>query len=124
VEGKLKVELGKFARDGLESQLGSDVETGVETALIHYLRRLRSPRKPIAPPRFLGSTAPAVGEAEVFELPLEADAEMALREEADRQRVSVGEVLVHAVLTYLADRDLATNGDAVLREITPDAPLL
>jgi hypothetical protein len=125
MERSVKVELGEFALNGIEGQLGSDVEGGVCTALIHYLHRLKSPRKPVAPPRFLGGmVAPTGSEAGVIELPLGADAEAALYEEAVRHRVSVGEVLVHAVLTYLADHDLATTGEAGLRQIVPDAPLL
>jgi hypothetical protein len=120
------MELGKFARNGIESQLGSDVEAGVRTALAHYVRRLDSFRKPVAPPQFLDGLPVQASEADVIELPLGADAEAALREEALRHQVSVGELLVHAVLTYLSDRDrdLAATGEAGHREAASDVPLL
>jgi hypothetical protein len=48
----VRVALGTFARAGIEARLGSDVAAaGVQAALLHYTRRLRSGWTPTEFPR-------------------------------------------------------------------------
>ena len=106
----MRVVLGKFARTGIETQLGADLDEGVRAALVHYTRRLKSKWTPLAPPYFSRGQAYG-GPAEEFELSVEAETEAALVGEARRHQVHVDEILAHAVLTYLADLDAASSDD-------------
>jgi hypothetical protein len=100
----LRLALSNFARFGLESRLGDDLAASVEIALAHYARRLRSARKPVAPPAFLAGQA-NVEIATTVELALEPDTIAALKGEALRHHVSLEQVLSHAIFVYLADLD-------------------
>lgn len=106
----MKVVLGKFARSGIETQLGTDLAVSVQAALTHYTRRLKSTWAPLAPPLFRKSQA-ADDPAEPFDLTVEAEVEAALETEARRHEVPVQEILAHAVLTYLADLDSTATAD-------------
>jgi hypothetical protein len=119
----VKVVLGKFARTGIEAETGADLAVGVRAALAHYTRRLRSKWAPIGPPDFCLGTVQA-DQADVFELSVGAETEAALRREASRYQVGVDEILSHAVLTYLADKDAALAGPTPFAGPSPDAPLL
>ena len=99
-----EVALGTFTRSGIEARFGSDVKAGIEAALRHYTRRLRSNRPPVRVPAFLRQEAPS-SSGEAFELEMAAEIEEALEREADRQGVSTALLLSHAVLVYLADLD-------------------
>jgi hypothetical protein len=96
----VNVELGKLARSGLESHFGTDLAVGVRKALLHYAYKLKVGRRPIAAPRFLGSTTAV--EAEV-ELTLDRESEALLVQEARRLRITTSRLAAHAVLVYLAE---------------------
>ncbi len=105
----MKVTIGKFARRGIEDQLGPDLHAGFLAALAHYMRRLKSEWAPIRPPAFF---CPEPGDAEdSLELTLEAETEAALEREAARHQVPVDQILTHAVLVYLADMDAAMDDE-------------
>jgi len=112
----MRVELGTFARAGLEARFGIDLAAGVDAALRHYTRRLRSQRTPLAVPAFRGERPKAGVNTEV-DLSVSSEVEAALETEADRQEVPVSALCVHAVLIYLADIDAAgTDGHGGLAE--------
>ena len=102
----MKVELGRFARAGIESHYGNDLGAGVRAALVHYTRRLRSGRRPVAVPRFGGDPWPADSDV-VLEFEVDPAITAALEHEVHRHGVSVGQLTAHAVLIYLADLDQA-----------------
>jgi hypothetical protein len=108
----VKIALGKFAGSGIEELFGADLGVGVQAALTHYTRRLSSNLKPVPPPRFDWSSVDA---AAVFELPVAPEVEAALESEAREQKVTIEQILVHAVLVYLADLESETfsGGGAV-----------
>ncbi len=104
----MRVALGQFARSGIETHLGADLAGGVQTALRHYWRRMRSGRRPIELPR--AGAGIALDEAGAsFELPVEAELRLTLEREAERQATTVDRVLLHAVLLYLADLDASAG---------------
>ena len=100
----MKVTLDKFAKSGIEVQLRTDLATGVEAALVHYVDRIESGETPIAPPRFLRDEA-FRDEAASLELAVDADARAVLEREARAHEIPVSQVLAHAVFVYLADFD-------------------
>jgi hypothetical protein len=99
----MRVSLGKFAQREIEARLGPDLVSGVDTALRHYARRLASGSAPVALPRF----SHAGGEAGPVDLDLAIghDVEQALAREVGGQGSSLGQLLTHAILVYLADLD-------------------
>ena len=97
----MKVALGKFAALGIEHHLGVDLVFGVQVALAHYLRGLRSGLAPVDPPWF----SRGAERCEPFELPLDAEAEDQLDRLTRRFGLTVDQILTHAVLVYLADLD-------------------
>jgi hypothetical protein len=100
----MKVALGGFARSGLEARLGTDVAAGVRAALLHYTRRLRSGRKPVALPRFGPEPQPEAPAIDL-ELSIDPEIERALERETRRQGASLQQLTTHAVFVYLADLD-------------------
>jgi hypothetical protein len=102
----MKVSFGKFVRTSIEAQLGADLESTARMAVVHYERRLKSHWPPVGPPTFL----PEANEidAEALELPVDPEMEEFLAREARRNRVTVEEILAHALLVYLADVDKAS----------------
>ena len=103
--------LGKFARSGIESLIGSDVAAGVQAALLHYARRLRSDLRPVKFPRFCRGLQQETVEM-VFDIPLDPYVQQSLELEVQRQGASLEELASHAVLVYLADLDRAIGMDA------------
>jgi hypothetical protein len=100
----LRFALGNFARWGIESRLGNDLAAGAQLALAHYARRLRSGRKPVAPPAFLRYET----DSEVttsLDLALEPGTLSILKREAARHQVPLERILAHAIFVYLADLD-------------------
>ena len=108
-EQVVKIALGKFAGSGIEELFGADLAVGVQAALTHYTRRLSSNLKPVPSPRF---DWPAVDAAAVFDLPVAPEVEAALESEARKQKLPVEQILVHAVLVYLADLESATGSQS------------
>jgi hypothetical protein len=121
----VKVALGKFARSSIEELLGGDLHDGVEAALTHYTHRLNSNLKPVRPPDF---DWVSVDSGDIFDLTVAPELEAALEQEALEQRVPLDQILVHAVLVYLADLesvsfsgDLATPPTEAARSTTRPA---
>jgi hypothetical protein len=107
----MKVALGQFTCSGIETHLGDDIPAGVRTALIHYMGKLKSGRRPISFPSFLrdGEPDPKVA----FELRLDPETEAVLEREALRQRTTTSCLVAHSVMVYLAELEflgLATHG--------------
>ena len=68
--------------------------------MTHYTHRLSSNLKPVQPPDFAWVSVDA---ADTFDLTVAPELEAALEQEALEQRVPLDQILVHAVLVYLAD---------------------
>lgn len=100
----MKIELGDFAREGIEARLGAGVEAGARTAMLRYADRLGSAESPPPLPSFLRD-GPLSEEGAPLELELDAEVQTALRREAERQMVPLDRIASHAVLTYLAELD-------------------
>ena len=77
--------------------------------MTHYTRRLNSNLKPVRPPDFGWVSIDA---GDVFDLTVAPELEAALEREAHEQKVSLDQILVHAVLVYLADLEsVSFSGD-------------
>jgi hypothetical protein len=105
----VKVALGRFARSGIETRFGTDLDAGVRAAALHYTRRLRSARPPVTVPRFCRTEVQAAASSESLEIPLSPRIEGVLRAEARRCGAPIDRVLAHAVLVFLADMDVAAE---------------
>jgi hypothetical protein len=101
--------LGTFACVCMEARLGPDLSTGVQVAVRHYTRRLRSARKPVPIPRFLRDQPRKNGRIE-FDVAIEPEVQELLEEEARKREVYLDQLLSHAVFVYLADLDAAGMG--------------
>jgi hypothetical protein len=100
----MRVRLGDFARSGLETELGPDVEAGVGAALEYCADQIGKDGQPIDFPSFLGeSTASASGTEAELAVPREV--ERALEVEVSRQGISIAQLIEHAVFVYLARVD-------------------
>jgi hypothetical protein len=107
----VKVLLGRFACNGIESYLGADISTGVRAALSDFTERLESGRPPLGAlrrPLEAVSAQPAVA----VELSLDERTWQLLRREARRQQTTVSQLAAYAVLSYLAELDRLTPPDA------------
>jgi len=100
----MRIALGTFARSGIETQLGGDLDAAVQAALCHYAGKLRSGRPPIAPPNFARPASPA-DSAVSLDLAVDSETEALLEREAARQKTSVSQLAAHTVLVYLAELD-------------------
>jgi hypothetical protein len=101
----MKIELGNFAREGIEARLGADAEAGARTAMLRYADRLGSTESPLPLPEFLPDRAPSEDLRLELELDLDVEVKAALEREAARQMVPLDRIASHAVLTYLAELD-------------------
>lgn len=99
----MKVRLGSFARSAIQTRLGTDVSAGLEAALLHYARRVRSGQKPVSYPGFLEEVS--AGSSGEFEVTVDPEVEQVLTDEMRRQDLSLDQVAAHAVFVYLADLD-------------------
>jgi hypothetical protein len=99
----MKVALGKFARSAIETRLGTDVASGVQVALNHYARRLRSPWPPVGLPGFIRDRVPTEDPGVVFELSFDSTVRSVLQGEARKHGATMEQLVVHAVFIYLAD---------------------
>lgn len=106
----MKVVLGKFASWGLKARYGTDLAAGVQAALLHYTRRLKSRSPPVGIPRLSRDKSDRDPDV-AFELAIAPDIQATLECEARSYPVPVERVLVHAVLVYLADLDSISDGD-------------
>lgn len=98
----MRVALGAFACSGIEAHLGADIPAGVRTALFHYAGKLKTGRRPVAFPRFMAEQAPPETQV-AFDLPIDAETEAMLEQEALRQRTTISQLVAHSVLVYLAE---------------------
>jgi hypothetical protein len=98
----MRVALGKFACSGIETHLGGDIPASTRAALFHYARKLKTGRRPIAPPRFLDDRAPQEPGA-AFDLTVDPETEAMLEREAQRQQMTISQLAAHTVLVYLAE---------------------
>lgn len=102
----MKITLGKFIKEGIESRTGHDAATGVQAALLYYADRVRSSRPPVPSPSFLQELR-SCGAVELVEPALGPETEALLAEEARRQETTVEDLSAHAVMVYLAELDAA-----------------
>lgn len=121
----MKVEVGSFAREGLEARVGPDLGAAINAALVYYVGRLRSGRIPALYPRFLGEGAEAGGAGERFvvrraevliEVAVDERIEATLDTEARRQGVGVAQLAAHAVMVFLAELDLIGDPASTARQ--------
>jgi len=106
----MRVALGKFARWAIEARLGTDLETGLHDALLHYVNRLDSGWRPPQFPRFRHSAGAGDGRAD-FELEVDVRTRAALEREVRRHGAPLELVAAQAVLVYLAHLDASTDVD-------------
>lgn len=106
----MKVALGSFACSGIEDHLSADIPAGVQAALFHFAGKMRTGRGPVDVPRFWSEQAfdkSKVG-TEV-EVEVDEEIEAVLEMEAARQGITISQLIVHAVLLYLAELDFLTR---------------
>jgi hypothetical protein len=106
----MKIALGTLARSGIEARFGAEAKAGIDAALRHYTRRLKSGNQPVAVPSF-GRDARCQDAPHAFDIALAPEVETTLGSEARRQGVTIDLLAGHAVLVYLADLD-ASAGDS------------
>jgi hypothetical protein len=101
----MRVALGAFACAGIRTHMGGNatVSAAVEKAVFHYTSRLKAGRSLIDVPSLegLGTKDPEL----LLDLEVVPEIEELLEREADRQGVSVEDLVAHAVLLYLAELD-------------------
>lgn len=114
----MKVVVGPLAQSGLESRVGPNLPAAVNTALVYYVGKLNSGRRPAAFPKFLstqgnsddpeGAVPGEAGSSARPEIEVEVDEqiEAALFTDAANQGVSPTDLAGHAVLVYLAELEL------------------
>jgi hypothetical protein len=103
----VKVPLGTFACNGIETYLDADLASGVRAALSDFTQRLESGRLPVELPRGpLG--ADSAEPAKAVDLPLDDRTWQLLQHEARRQGTTVSQLAAHSVLVYLAELDRLT----------------
>jgi hypothetical protein len=105
----VNVTLGKLALSGIEGLFGANVSSGVQTALAHYMSRLRSGLQPPRPPGFCSQEVSQATAATAFDVSLDPDLEQRFEHEARRHGASREELVAHAVFVYLADVDRAVT---------------
>lgn len=121
----MKVEVGSFARQGLETRVGSDLPAAINAALVYFVGKLRSGRLPVPYPRFLRERTEeasaddgfVIGRGEdLIEVPVDERIEAALDTEARRQGVGIAALAGHAVVVFLAELDLIGDPARVVAE--------
>ena len=108
--------IGKFARSCIEVHLGVDLAVGVQAALLHYTRRLKSGWEPVGLPQFCRDQ-PLPDAGAVLELAVSPEIAAVLEHEARRHQVSVDRVLAHAVFVFMADLDSASGSESDARAV-------
>jgi hypothetical protein len=107
----VKVPLGTFACNGIETHLDTDIAAGVRAALSDFTQRLESGRPPLELPRKplnAAATEPVVA----VDLCLDERTWQLLWREACRQETSTALLAAHSVLVYLAELDRLSPPDA------------
>jgi hypothetical protein len=103
----VKVPLGTFACNGIESYLDTDIAAGVRAAISDFTQRLESGPAPVDPPRTLPGAVSAES-ATAVDLSLDERTWQLLRREARRQGTTVSQLAAHSVLVYLAELERLT----------------
>jgi|SRR6188768_1584175 len=103
----VKVDLGTFACNGIETYLDADIAAGVRAALDDFTQRLESGRPPLSVPDALWD-ADVAEPAMAVNLPLDERSWHLLWREALRQGTTVDQLASHSVLVYLAELDRLT----------------
>ena len=103
----VKVALGTFACNGIETHLDADVAAGVRAALSDFIDRLEAGRSPVGVPGALWDAEPAEP-AVALDLPLDERTWHLLAHEALRQGTTIDQLASHSVLVYLAELDRLT----------------
>ena len=124
VSSEMKVVVGPLAKSGLETRVGPNLPAAVNTALVYYVGKLNSGRRPARFPKFLSMRGEAGGSEQGGasetaspnlrpELEVEVDEriEAAIYTDAENQGVSPTDLAGHAVLVYLAELDLVGDPD-------------
>lgn len=103
----VKIPLGTFACNAIETHLDADIAAGVRAALSDFTQRLESGRASVALPRT--PLEPLSAEpAMAVDLSLDERTWQLLQHEARRQGASVSQLAAHSVLVYLAELDRLT----------------
>jgi hypothetical protein len=103
----MKVELGELARNGLENRVGPDLPGAVNAALVYYVGKLSSGRRPVNFPSFLaGPEGGNSNPQDEVEVEIDERIEAVIYREAGRQGTTPENLVRHAVLVYLAALDL------------------
>ena len=103
----VKVDLGTFACNGIETYLDADLAAGVRAALSDFTERLEAGRLPVSVPDALGNAGPTEP-AIALDLPLDERTWHLLAHEAGRQGTTIDQLASHSVLVYLAELDRLT----------------
>lgn len=107
----MKVIVGPFALWGMQAQAGSNPGAGIETAVVHYIRRLKSSKPPSEVPPFRQDSDLQSDrtdqEGRVFHLVVERGTEAVLEQEASRQGTSLDRLVDHSIMVFLADMERA-----------------
>ena len=109
----MKVELGELARNGLETRVGPDLPGAVNAALVYYVGKLSSGRRPVNFPSFLANPeGQIVNPQDEVEVEIDERIEAVIYSEAARQGGTPETLVRHAVLVYLAALDLIGDPQA------------
>jgi hypothetical protein len=102
----MKVVISPFALWGIQAQVGSDMGAGIETAVVHYARRLKSKTPPLPLPKFRLADCDEdrrEQDGRVFHIAVDNETEKILRREAFRRGASLDCLVDHTIMVFLAD---------------------
>jgi hypothetical protein len=99
----VKVALDPFVLGSIEARFGTDPARGVEAALRHYERRLRSQSPPAEVPLFMRGVEVESEAATELQVSVSYEVFMALTREARRQECDLDRIVAHAVFVFLED---------------------
>jgi hypothetical protein len=103
----MKVELRELARNGLETRVGPDLPGAINAALVYYVGKLSSGRRPVNFPSFLADPeGGSINPQDQVEVEIDERIEASIYREASHQGVTPDALVRHAVLVYLAALDL------------------
>ena len=107
----MKVALGTFACNGIESCLETDVPTGVLAAVSDFTRRIAAGKAIVSIPHFASHGA-GDAQARTIDLSVDQPTWTLLERDAARQGAALSERVNHSVLVYLAELDRLTPPEA------------
>lgn len=103
--GLVKILLGPFAQGSIEERFGPHLNRGVQSALRHYARRVRSARRPPRVPDFIRDAEPDRSVGIEMDVAIPYEVQSALEREARFQALPVDRIVSHALFVYLSDVD-------------------